>query len=460
MNPAVLAGHVEVKPGSPAGEPGAGPSPDRAQRAGTVNLLRAWRRSAGPETVVFTGAAAAGLLHALDDAFSNRQPGVPLTQHALAAAISLAVAVLAIAAFPRLRPGFRAAIALTFGVLAVVNGSMHVIHIAKDGPAHSDVTGVLATIAGVVLIGLALWIPWRHRGEGARTARRRWINRAIAVVAGALIVYAGLYPAASAIVPTHKYREPIPDRPSGYEAVTFESSDGLELSGWYAPSENGAAVVLVHGGGGDRTGPLAHAALLRRHGYGALVYDSRGRGESEGTPNAWGWGWEKDVEGALAFLAARDDVDDGRIGGLGLSTGADVLIHVAPEHRELGAVVSDGATAASFADQTATFGFDASAPYFWTLLTAGRVYSGSSPGPPLEESVAKISPTPLLLIAAGGFPTEIEFNRHYAEAAREPFEYWELPDVGHTAAVRERAREYERRVIGLFDEALLQRGDS
>ena len=64
--------------------------------------------------------------------------------------------------------------------------------------------------------------------------------------------------------------------------------------------------------------------------------------------------------------------------------------------------MSDGATAASFADQTATFGIDESAPYFWTLLTAGRVFSGYSPGPPLDESVPKISPTPLLRIAAGG----------------------------------------------------------
>jgi uncharacterized protein len=100
-------------------------------------------------------------------------------------------------------------------------------------------------------------------------------------VVGVLVVYAGLYPTALAIVPTHAYREPIPDPPSGYVPVTFESADGLQLSGWYEPSENGAAVVLVHGGGGDRTGPLDHAALLRRHGDGVLVYDSRGRGESE-----------------------------------------------------------------------------------------------------------------------------------------------------------------------------------
>ena len=412
------------------------------------------------ETIVFRGATAVAMLHALDDAFLNRQPGVDLGQHALAAVISFAVGVAAMVAFPRLRPGFRAALGLVFGTLATTNGAMHVVHFAKDGPAHSDLTGVLALIAGIVLIGLGLSIPWLHRGEGAHTARRRWVNRGIAVAAGVLVFYAGLYPTAAAIVPTHKYREPIPATPSGYEAVQFDASDGLRLSGWYAPSRNGAAVLLVHGGGGDRTGPLDHAQLLRRHGYGVLLYDSRGRGESEGTPNAWGWSWEKDVEGALAFLGARDDVEDGRIGGLGLSTGADVLIHAAPEQRALRAVVSDGATAASFADQTATFGLDETAPYFWTLLTAGRVFSGYSPGPPLDESLPQISPAPLLLIAAGGFPTEIDFNRHYAEVAKEPFEYWELPDVGHTAAVRERPREYERRVIGFFDEALLERGAS
>ena len=420
-----------------------------------MRFLRHW----GWETAAFRGATTIALLHAIDDAFFNRQPGVDLDQHAFAAAVALAAGIAALVAFPRLRPGFRAAISFVFGALATTNGGMHVMHITKDGVAHSDGTGALAVIAGVVLIGLGVSIPWVHRGEGARTGRRRWLNRGIAVVVGFIVLYAGLYPTAAAIVPTHKYREPIPATPSGYQAIEFAADDGLRLSGWYAPSENGAAVVVVHGGGGDRTGPLDHARLLRRHGYGVLLYDSRGRGESEGTPNAWGWSWEQDVAGALRFLRARHDVDDARIGGLGLSTGADVLIHGAPEHRELRAVVSDGATAASFADQTATFGIDESAPYFWTLLMAGRVFSGYSPGPPLEESVARISPTPLLLIAAGGFPTEIEFNRHYAKAAKEPFEYWELPDAGHTAAVRDHAAEYEKRVVGFFDRALLQRDD-
>jgi fermentation-respiration switch protein FrsA (DUF1100 family) len=67
-----------------------------------------------------------------------------------------------------------------------------------------------------------------------------------------------------------------------------------------------------------------------------------------------------------------------------------------------------------------------------------------------------VSPTPLLLIAGGrGIAQERDLNRIYAEAAREPVDLWDLPDVGHTAAVRERAEEYERRVVAFFEDALL-----
>src|ERR671917_560740 len=107
--------------------------------------VRTW----GWEAAVFRGATAIALLHALDDAFLNRQPGVPLDQHALAAAISLAGGLGAILAFSRLRPGLRAAVALVFGVFAIVNGALHAAHISVNGTAASDYTGVIALAAGV-----------------------------------------------------------------------------------------------------------------------------------------------------------------------------------------------------------------------------------------------------------------------------------------------------------------------
>jgi hypothetical protein len=151
-------------------------------------------------------------------------------------------------------------------------------------------------------------------------------------------------------------------------------------------------------------------------------------------------------------------VEPGRVGGLGLSTGADVLIEVAAGSEEVAAVVSDGATGRSLADYLALDADDAvlGAPFYGMLTAAIEVITRSSPGRPLEELVPEVSPTPLLLVAAGGLASELDFNRVYARVANEPFEFWELRDVGHTAAVRERADEYEQKVVGFLDAALLR----
>jgi predicted alpha/beta hydrolase len=327
-----------------------------------------------------------------------------------------------------------------------------VLHVASEGPARSDVTGVLAAFAGIALLALAVWVPLRHRGERPH----RWRNGVVAVVAGAIAAYLVVLPMAVAIVAVHAPREAVgaPPGPT-YRPVRFPAADGLQLSGWYVPSRNRAAVLVVHGGGGDRTGARRHAALLAGHGYGVLLHDARGRGSSEGTPNAFGWDWERDVEGALAFLRARPDVDPDRIGGLGLSTGADVLIQVAAARDDpLRAVVADGATGESLADAREVGTAAVDLPYWAVLYTAAQVLSGSSPGPALAEAVPRVAPTPLLLVAAGDPATEGRFNRRYADAARAPSALWQLRGVGHTAALRERPAEYERRVVGLLDAAL------
>lgn len=56
--------------------------------------------------------------------------------------------------------------------------------------------------------------------------------------------------------------------------MTFRAADGVRLSAWYVPSRNGAAVVLLPGAGSTRTAVLGQAAVLARHGYGALLTDT------------------------------------------------------------------------------------------------------------------------------------------------------------------------------------------
>ena len=332
-------------------------------------------------------------------------------------------------------------------MLALVNGAMHVGHINADGLGGGDATGVLAAVAGVVLVGLAVAIPWKHRGDGTRR------SRAVAVPAALLASVVVLGPMAMGVSGTHKWREPVGAAPSAdYEDVRFEASDGLELAGWYRPSRNGAAVLVVHGGSSDRKGSVAHARLLARHGYGVLLYDARGRGESEGSENNYGWDWSKDIAGALDFLEHRDDVEPGRIGAVGLSTGADALIDVAAERPDIAALVTDGAAAGSFEDWHRLRGDELGAAPGWVMFSTIRVLSGDPPSRPLEDQMRGIA-APTLLISAGT-AEEREFNVLYDEAAGASVEHWNLPDAVHTHAIRSHRDDYERRVVSFLDVAL------
>ena len=91
---------------------------------------------------------------------------------------------------------------------------------------------------------------------------------------------------------------PAADLGAPYKDVAFETSDGLTLKGWYIESKNGAAVISFPG----RASSQKRAKMLADHGYGVLLFDRRGEGESEGDPNTFGWQGERDVHAAVRYL--------------------------------------------------------------------------------------------------------------------------------------------------------------
>jgi fermentation-respiration switch protein FrsA (DUF1100 family) len=260
-------------------------------------------------------------------------------------------------------------------------------------------------------------------------------------------------PVGAALFATGKPRTGVPAGALGiaHENVRFDSTDGLRLAGWYVPSRNGAAMVLVHGGGGSRAGAVVHARMLVRYGYGVLLYDERGRGESQGAPDAIGWTWQRDLAGALAWLKRRPDVARGKIGGLGLSTGAEALLQAAAQRQDLRAVVADGAEARS-ASEAGRIATASDLPYWSALYVANRVLTATAPPPDLGELVTHLR-APALLIAAGR-DQEARFGRIYAERSQGRARLWQVADATHTRALRMHRTEYERRVIGFLDATL------
>ena len=282
----------------------------------------------------------------LDDTLLQPPAGTTWADHLVSALVTAGLLSAAAAAFLRVRAGWRAVLALSVGVFGIGIGTIEAgYYTTAIGPSGDDFTGLLAIPAGALLVGLGLWRLWRSR---RRTGRiwRRVVRRTMYVVVAAFAAFFVAQPVLFAYAVTHVQRAVVPENELGvpHEDVTFTTSDGLTLHGWYIPSRNGAAIVDYPG----RLGTQAHARMLARHGYGVLLFDRRGEGRSEGGGNLLGWGGEKDIIAAVDWLKSRPDVDPDRIGGIGLSVGGELMLEAAAKDPDLAAVVSDGAGARQF----------------------------------------------------------------------------------------------------------------
>ena len=407
------------------------------------------------ETLVVRIALAVAALSALDRAFVHREPGTSARDHLASGLVPAALALALALAYPRLRPGVRASLALSVGVVVLVGAiAGPVRHALTVGPDAGDVTGIAAAAAGALLIVAAAVCAWRSRRLDERPARR-YARRLLVGVAAVLVLYEVVYPVALAGVATQRVRWRVPEADLGAPAlpVRLRAGDGIALEGWYVPSRNGAAIIVSPGRSEE---VQAHVRMLTRHGYGVLVFDRRGEGASEGDANALGWSGERDLRAAIAYLGARPDVRDGRIGGLGLSVGGEMLLETAAHDRALRAVVSEGAGRRSLLEQRHMHGVARwqLAPQMAVLTAATAVAADDAPPPDLAALVSRIAPRPVLLVHARHGLVDEVLNREYYARAGEPKAIWEVARGGHTGALAAEPREYERRIVGFFDRAL------
>jgi uncharacterized protein len=395
-------------------------------------------------------------LHVVDDSFVQPEAGTSATDHLGSGLVPLALFALAAVGYPRLRAGARAVVALALGAFGVGMGAEGWHYAREVGASGDDYTSLLAIPAGVLLLGVGVVTLWRSRRRDERLPRR-YLRRALVGVAGLIVGLLVVYPVIYSYALTHIGRPvvPAPSLGAAFEEVSFTTDDGLELEGWYVPSENRAAVIAFPG----RKGPQQQARMLVRHGYGVLLFDRRGEGDSEGDPNALGWDGDRDLRAAIAFLRNRADVDPERIGGIGRSVGGELMLETAAETDALKAVVSEGAGIRSVREATET---ELAAGWLavpvWAGITAGTaVFSNHAPPPNLKNVVERIAPRAVFLIYAKGGQGGEELSQDFYESAGEPKEVWEVPEGGHVGGLDARPRQYERRVIAFFDNSLRPR---
>jgi len=173
----------------------------------------------------------------------------------------------------------------------------------------------------------------------------RRIRLAIIAMALATVVYFVLsICGAIAMMEIPRIRLGDPPDSFSYKDVSFTSrGDGVVLNGWYIPGNGSYAIIIVHGGFQNRVDynvdTLGLATDLLNEGYDILLFDLRGRGQSEGK-GLYLSNIERDIGGAVDYLKNRGySAED--IGIIGFCSGAaSALIFASQEN--IGALVLDG----------------------------------------------------------------------------------------------------------------------
>lgn len=238
-----------------------------------------------------------------------------------------------------------------------------------------------------------------------------------------------------------------------YEEVFFTSRDGTALNGWFVPSVGPAqgTVIHFHGNALNMTAHFGFVSWLPAAGFNLFVFDYRGYGKSAGKPNRQGL--YEDSMAALDYLEKRPGIAPDRLLVLGQSLGgANAIVALGSSPRKSVRAVAIDSTFASYRgivrDKIGEMPL-----LSWLRWPLSYLLISNSLSP--EEYVAKIAPTPLLLMH-GTADAVIPYShgKRLFDMAGEPKQLWTIERGEHTSALSDPAGGYREKLAAFFYGAL------
>ncbi|MCL1886586.1 MAG: alpha/beta hydrolase [Betaproteobacteria bacterium] len=232
-----------------------------------------------------------------------------------------------------------------------------------------------------------------------------------------------------------------------YEEVTFPSTDGTRLWGWFIPARNiehprdaKGTVIHMHGNAQNLTAHWQFAEWIPDRGFNLFVFDYRGFGNSLGQPDPKGV--FEDAVAAINTVRSRTDIDTGKLFIFGQSLGGMLAI------------------ASAAANPQGILAVLAEAPAHSYSVWMNDKMPGA--GDALDDTytagayVARLSPIPLLLLH-GNHDKVVDYShsvRLFAEAD-EPKALMTIEGGEHVDAMTDRhGHLYQDKLISFFEQAL------
>lgn len=245
---------------------------------------------------------------------------------------------------------------------------------------------------------------------------------------------------------------------ASYEDVSFVTSDGLTLRGWYFPSSRERAVVMVHGKDAPRVDGKgrgdAIARLLLANGYDVLLFDLRGHGASDGDRFSLGAHERKDVAAAVDHLVARG-IPERRVGVLGFSMGAGTALQSLALRPGVGAVVADSAYASGRVAVEELAPSVTGLPTAFTpgVIVAAKLFFGVDVDRAEPAAIVRASPDRAFLFIHCTDDRTVYLHHGSdlrAASAHPATELWIASGCGHVGAFAKYPDEYGRRLLAFL----------
>lgn len=240
----------------------------------------------------------------------------------------------------------------------------------------------------------------------------------------------------------------------GYEDVTFTTSDGVALSGWYLEGNHEVAIAVGHGLFRSRREVLDRAAFFRKLGFDTLVFDFRRHGKSAGERCTLGYKERLDFEAAVDYLRAQ--APHARVLLYGVSMGAAAAVLAGRETTSVEALIVDSpfysiehtvVHHAKLIFGLPRFPF-ATALLFFLQLRGGFDLTEFE----LEPAVADLGERPILIVAGGDDRRmPVAYQRRLFEASRsEKSKFRVVEKAGHGAAYRTAPQDYQATMLAFL----------
>lgn len=294
------------------------------------------------------------------------------------------------------------------------------------------------------------------------TSPREQLRRGVlwALVVAAILFAAPLVIAARAFEREYvSFDDPVPpvDSAPAHQAlpnlveVVIPNKAGA-LRSWFVSGSKRAAVVVLHGCGGNKGELLPELQILSNAGLSVLAVDLPGSGESPGFAS-WGDEYVTSLRTALDWLAARPEVDPSRIGVYAFSMGTWIALREGVTDPRVRAYALAGAMA-SVVD------FSLQGPNRPLLKQWPAIFADRVRGMPIgtdepRDVVGRLAGRSFLFIAGTADETvPLGMTRELFEKAAEPKELLVVPGSQHGQYAKVGGAMYGDRLAAFFVEHL------